>query len=64
MSVRLGAISAFRAGLEIEAHDDEMVALLTAGLAAAVLHETCEPTDCMGKRKKKDSVQDDEMYAH
>ena len=35
--------------------------LLAAGAVAAVL-SICEPTECMGKKRKKDSVQEDDMY--
>jgi hypothetical protein len=36
--------------------------LLAAGAFAAVLLPMCEPADCMGKKRKKDSVLDDDMY--
>ena len=36
--------------------------LLAAGVAAAVLLPTSEPADCMGKRKKKGSVLEEDMY--
>ena len=36
--------------------------LLAAGVAAAVLLPMCEPSECMGKKRKKDSVLEDDMY--
>ena len=36
--------------------------LLAAGAFAAVLLPTCEPSECMGKKRKKDSVLEDDMY--
>ena len=39
-----------------------LATLLAAGVAAAVLLPICEPSDCMGKKRKKDSVLEDDMY--
>ena len=36
--------------------------LLAAGMAGAVLLPMCEPSDSMGKKRKKDSVLEDDMY--
>ena len=36
--------------------------LVAAGVAAAVLLPTSEPSECMGKKRKKDSVLEEDMY--